>query len=79
MSDILTSITIEYDCECDNEMCSHAFDAIKQAVQKAYDKGIEDGIKKTMTEVREGLRAALKHDKKSLPDVNKKPKKALVQ
>ena len=78
MSDILTSVTIEYDCECVEEMCSHAFDAIKKAVQKAYDKGVEDGIKKTLSEVRSGLRAALKDDSKRLPELTKKTKKVPV-
>jgi len=79
MDQILTSVTIEYDCECAEEMCSHAFDAIKKAVQKAYDKGVEDGIKKTLNEVRSGLRAALKTDSKGLPDVTKKTKKVPIQ
>jgi hypothetical protein len=78
MDDILTSITIEYDCPCEEgEMCSHAFDAVKRAVQKAYDKGMEDGIKRAMSEVRSGLRAALKKDAKDLPPVDKK-KKVLI-
>jgi len=74
MDGILTSITIEYDCECDGELCSHAFDAVKRAIQKAYDKGVEDGVKRAMTEVRSGLRAALKKDAKDLPSVDKKKK-----
>jgi hypothetical protein len=77
MDEILTSITIEYDCPCEGELCSHAFDAVKGAIQKAYDKGVEDGIKRAMTEVRSGLRAALKKDAKDLPSVEKK-KKALI-
>lgn len=79
MDQILTSVTIEYNCECDSELCSHAFDAVKRAVQKAYDKGVEDGIKKAMTEVRNGLKAALKADQKGLPSISKKSTKVPVQ
>jgi hypothetical protein len=78
MDQMVTSVAIEYSCDCEGEMCSHAFDAVKAVVQKAYDKGIEDGVKKALAEVRSGLRAALKPDNKGLPSTNKKPKKVPV-
>lgn len=79
MERVISSVTVEWDCDCTDEMCSHGFDAVKAAVQKAYDQGVEDGIKKAMVEVRSGLRAALTNKGKRLPDVAKKTKKVLLQ
>lgn len=78
MDEVISSVSIEYNCECDSELCSHAFDAVKALAQKAYEKGIEDGVKKALAEVRSGLRAALRPQKQGLPPVDKKPKKTLI-
>ena len=71
---VLTSVTVEYDCECESEACQHAIDALRRGMQKAYDKGVEDGIRKAMSEVRDGLKQAMRG---SVPKVmtSKKGKK----
>lgn len=77
MSDeVMMSLTVEYDCECEADACEHAITALRNGMQKAYDKGVEDGIRKAMAEVRNGLKQAMRQDR-GMP-TTKKPKKVFT-
>jgi hypothetical protein len=68
--------SIEYECECDHGLCDHAQGAIKEAMQRAYQKGVEDGIRHTVAEIRSGMQQAPAKRKRrgELPPIGTKKK-----